>query len=286
METVARFARAIAPDGFLFLAHSETLLGVSGDFHLQHSHSCFYYCRRAPSVRYREPGKGTASARDLQVVPPILSSGLLTEAIRAAALGSSTLDERSVPETGERERSELAHEAGGPKPNRSVCFDQAMELVQAGHVHEALSVVQQVYPKDDGADRDVIALAAAILAELGRTKEAAQLCSSLLGVDDLNPSAHYLMGFCNEQNGWRATAIERYQTAIYLDPTFAMPHLHLGMLFRREADLHRARHELAEAALLLAREDSARILLFGNGFSRGTLLDLCRSELRLCESHP
>ena len=34
------------------------------------------------------------------------------------------------------------------------------------------------------------------------------------------------------------------------------------------------------ASILLAREDASRLLLFGGGFSRDTLLQLCRTELR------
>ena len=62
-----------------------------------------------------------------------------------------------------------------------------------------------------------------------------------------------------------------------------MPHLRLGLMFRREGDLRGARRELENASALLAQEDSARVLLFGGGFSRDTLIDLCSSELRLCQ---
>jgi chemotaxis protein methyltransferase CheR len=33
---------------------------------------------------------------------------------------------------------------------------------------------------------------------------------------------------------------------------------------------------------LVDREDSARILLFGGGFTRDALVESCRSELRAC----
>jgi chemotaxis protein methyltransferase CheR len=42
-----------------------------------------------------------------------------------------------------------------------------------------------------------------------------------------------------------------------------------------EGDLPGARREFQNAAMLLAREDAARILLFGGGFSRSTLINLC-----------
>ena len=56
--------------------------------------------------------------------------------------------------------------------------------------------------------------------------------------------------------------------AIYLDPRFAMPRLHLGLLARRAGERTRAHDELGRALDLLAREEPSRILLFGGGFSR------------------
>ena len=68
--------------------------------------------------------------------------------------------------------------------------------------------------------------------------------------------------------------------AVYLDPAFAMPRLHLGLMARRAADRDGARRELAQALVLLKREDASRLLLFGGGFSRDALIALCRSALR------
>jgi hypothetical protein len=39
---------------------------------------------------------------------------------------------------------------------------------------------------------------------------------------------------------------------------------------------------LEHALSLFDREDSARILLFGGGFTRDALVESCRSELRAC----
>jgi chemotaxis protein methyltransferase CheR len=59
-----------------------------------------------------------------------------------------------------------------------------------------------------------------------------------------------------------------------------MPHLHLGIMAKRRGDLVIAVRELRRALMLLVREDSSRVLLFGGGFSRDTLLQFLRAELR------
>jgi len=119
--------------------------------------------------------------------------------------------------------------------------------------------------------------------ERGQLDEAARLCASLLALDDLNAAAHYLTALCHEQAGRLTAAIDSYRVGVYLDRAFAMPHLRLGLMFRREGDLRSARREFQNASMLLAQEDAARVLLFGGGFSRSNLIDLCASELRLCE---
>jgi chemotaxis protein methyltransferase CheR len=155
--------------------------------------------------------------------------------------------------------------------------------MKAEQYDEALATLQALAPADR-LDPDVLLLTAIIQVERGKLDQAAALCSSLLALDGLNAAAHYLTALCHEHGGRRAAAIDSYRVGVYLDSAFAMPHLRLGLMFRREGDLPGARRELQNASMLLAQEDPARVLLFGGGFSRSTLIDLCASELRLCEA--
>jgi chemotaxis protein methyltransferase CheR len=54
----------------------------------------------------------------------------------------------------------------------------------------------------------------------------------------------------------------------------------LGILAKRTGVDTSAQRELGQALVLLANEDASRILLFGGGFSRDALLQLCRTQLR------
>jgi chemotaxis protein methyltransferase CheR len=123
-----------------------------------------------------------------------------------------------------------------------------------------------------------------LLIDLGNLDRASEISLLLVARDDLNAAAHYLMALCHELSERRQAAIASYRVGIFLDRSFAMPHLRLGMMFRRDGDLIGARRELENAAGLMAHEDPARLLLFSGGFSRHTLLELCDSELRLCEA--
>jgi chemotaxis protein methyltransferase CheR len=87
---------------------------------------------------------------------------------------------------------------------------------------------------------------------------------------------------CREQEGAVGRAIDHNRAAANLDPTFAMPRLHLGLLMRRSGDREGARREFAQALELFRREGESRILMFGGGFGRQALIDLCESALRQC----
>ena len=88
-----------------------------------------------------------------------------------------------------------------------------------------------------------------------------------------------LLALCAAGAGKLDEATRNDRIAIYLDPAFAMPHLHLGLMLRKTGEAGAARQELARARSLLEREDPARILLFGGGFGRSALLELCSAEL-------
>jgi chemotaxis protein methyltransferase CheR len=75
-------------------------------------------------------------------------------------------------------------------------------------------------------------------------------------------------------------AIEHDRVATYLDPAFAMPRLHMGLLAGRAGDRETARRELLQAVDLLKREDASRLLLFGGGFGREALMGLCEAALK------
>jgi chemotaxis protein methyltransferase CheR len=108
------------------------------------------------------------------------------------------------------------------------------------------------------------------------------MCHRLLLQDDMNAGAHYVLALCREGHGDPAGTLHHDRIASYLDSSFAMPHLHLGLLFRRLGDTEAARLELTEARRLLQGEEAARLLLFGGGFGRSALLSLCDAELKAC----
>jgi chemotaxis protein methyltransferase CheR len=105
-------------------------------------------------------------------------------------------------------------------------------------------------------------------------------------LDELDGAAHYVLALCHAGAGRTELAVYHHQVAAYLAPDFSMPRLQLGLLYRRAGQLEAARRELGEARALLEREDGSRLLLFGGGFGRAALLELCAAELQSLRGSP
>lgn len=239
---VARLTAALAPGGVLFLGHAESLRGLSNDYSLESSHDTFYYRRE------RRP---TAA-------PPVraVSSMLPTAAPVAPALPA---------------------DPAPPGPSEDV-LDRVRDLVSLERFDQALEALALLSPAEQEAAGVVILRAVARLG-IGDVDAAAADCNRLLAGGEGSVEAHVVLALVAEHRGDRRGAIEHHRAALYLDPEFALAHLHLGRIQRREGRLDEARHALGQALELLVREETSRLLLFGGGFSRAGLVALCRTEL-------
>jgi chemotaxis protein methyltransferase CheR len=269
---VARIGRALKAGGYLFLGHAETLRGLSNDFHLRHTHETFYYQLKDPLERLTPLLTAVAPPRGPPPgLVPDVASGAWFDTIRRAAERVEILTRASVP----------AHPHAGFRVAPATLawsLEAVLDLVREERFAEALETMQRL-PPEAGRDPDVLLLRAALLTQRGQLTEAEEACARLLDVDGLNAGAHYLLALCREGVRDLTGAENHDQAAIYLDPGFAMPHLHLGLLARRAGDRTVAQDELGQALLLLQREDRSRVMLFGGGFSREALVALCRTEL-------
>lgn len=269
-RAVRRISRSLAPGGYLFLGHAENLRGLSQDFELCHTHGTFYYRRKAelePNLVLR-PVPSPASSAQPNLPLDWASSWL--ETVQRSSDRIRALTEKPISELARPPLSATASVA----PDLSL----ALQLLAHERFGEALDVLQQL-PPSSARDPDAVLLRAALLTHSGKLEDAERACTELLVLDGLSAGAHYLRALCRERSGNTRAAVEHAQTATYLDPGFAMPHLHLGLMARRTGDRVTAQRELEQAALLLQREDPSRLLLFGGGFNRDSLIALCRSEL-------
>jgi chemotaxis protein methyltransferase CheR len=250
---VRRISQALLPGGFLFLGHAETLRGITPEFHLCHTHDTFYYQQRGACE--------VAAPATWRPHPQEPVEDFLPQVVESTASGGYAIQTPLMA------------------PARAWDLSLVLEAVRHERFADALALIGSL-PADAHEDPDALLLRAVLLTNHGRINEAEEVCRRLLALDELNAGAHYLMALCREHDGETQRAIEHGLKAIYVDPGFAMPHLHLGILATRSGDAATAQRELGQALILLASEDASRILLFGGGFSRDALLQLCGTQLR------
>jgi chemotaxis protein methyltransferase CheR len=269
-DIVGRIAAAMTPGGHLFLGHAENLRGLSDAFDLHHTHQTFYYVRRPDEPASHPQPAVTAPAAAPRQLPP--EQGHVSGANDSwfHAIGRAT--ERVAAIIGQRPADEAAAvpESRPPQPSIAV----ALALMSEERHEEALHAVG-----GGELDADRLLLRAVLLANLGRVSEARQASHLTLGADAFNAGAHYVLALCAEREGELALAVAHDETAVYLDATFAMPHLHMGLLTRRMADAAAAGRHFRAARDLLGREDASRIMLFGGGFSRQALIQVCETQM-------
>jgi chemotaxis protein methyltransferase CheR len=285
---VARLSRSLAPGGFLFLGYAETLRGLSHDFHLRHTHGTFYYQRRGDTGQPGDdrPAQGAAASESAAVpstfvAPERLLPGLVApdnswvETIRRASERVHALTSSPTPPSRDPANPGVAVTRAGPAPWD---LGPAIDLIGQERFAEADALLTAL-PAASDRDADVLLLKAVLLSHGGDLAAAEQHCAKVLEIDSMSAGAHYLTALCREDAGDRVDAADHDRVAAYLDPAFAMPRLHLGLLARRAGDQIAARRELAEALILLQREDPLRLLLFGGGFGRQALIALCQAQL-------
>lgn len=240
---LSALARSLAPGGYLFLGHAETARLAESCFALEHSHDTYYY---------RKQEVTPASAR--------------------AALPVTSLAGRRIPGPSAEAR-ELTLEPLSPRG-----LDEARALFIGERFVEAEAVLRGLAPRE-AESPEALLLLGAVLLNSGRGPAVEAVCRRALASDEFSAGAHYLLALYYDQAGEFGLAVKGYEAAAYLDSRFSLPHLRLGLLAKRGGDRGQARRALAQALALLPAEDDARLALFGGGFGRAALEQLCRAEL-------
>lgn len=283
---VNRFAQALIPGGYLFLGHSETLRGISRAFHLRSDANTFFYQRRHPE----EPLESSATFELWQQA--LQTSYSSAENIPAGEDSPPIpwVPDDSWVETTQRVSERIEQITAQRQKNSATAvplspldWAHVMDLYSCERYAEVEKLLETPAWSEN---RDALLLRAVVLTNHGRLQEAEKVCKTLLVADEFNAGASYLLALCCEHAGNLASAETHLQSAAYLDPKFAMPHLQLGRLARRCGKLDIAQQYFSKALELLALEDSARLLLFGGGFSRAMLSIICRDELIACGGNP
>lgn len=265
VRAIDGLCRLLRPGGYLFLGPAETLRGVSRSFALCHTHDTFYY---------RHPEKGGA----VKGQPPVAAPSVM-ENVPAMGVDTEWFDaiqrsmERVAAMSSSRKKTKSAVAGVVVNPMEKLLALAAQER-HAEALEEFLGLPEEIRSSEPGQ-----VVHASLLAQMGRRKEAEQLCRGVLAQNAMSAEAHYVLAMTVDPANVSQT-MEHAETAAYLDEGFAMAQLQAGLLYLKKRDKERAKKALERAVRAFAHEDARRITLFGGGFSREGLRSVCEAELK------
>lgn len=249
-RSVARLEQALTPDGCMFLGPSETLRGLSESFEAVQASEAFYFQR----------GRGNAATHRARSIMPL-----------ATPLPLPVPRPVDVPPP--PKPVEAPGRVDGPA--------RVWRLLEEERYTEARDWLEGLAEQEQEQSLSRL-LRAAIHLHSGAFREAERLGEALAESGMQGAAAHYLVGLCREQAGDTHSARGCYERAVHMEPTFALGHLRLGMLARRDGARTTARVALRLALTLLANEQPLHLMLFGGGFGRHGLMQVCQRELWAC----
>ncbi|MFZ2060160.1 MAG: protein-glutamate O-methyltransferase CheR [Candidatus Binatus sp.] len=158
-EVIARFARVLAPDGFLFLSHAEPLRGISQAFHVEHAQDSYYYVLRKAAESPALPRSAALPFRFRNDAPRALAPSMSATSPISASYQTSSLiaSNRAGVKPAPVEPAPPRLEAAAPRPSLSL----GAALMKAEQYDEALATLEALAPADR-LDPDVLLLMAII----------------------------------------------------------------------------------------------------------------------------
>lgn len=260
-----RLQGLLAPGGYLFLGHSETLRGFTRAFDACHSDDAFYYRLRDAQAIPADPECPIGAPSGPEALEPATESAAWLEAIERSAARVTQLTQAN-------------HASPAPKSvtateDAEETWREALALLRQERYAEAAARTR------GGEEPRLLLILAVALRNQNRTAEAEQACRRALAIAPADAEAMYQLAVCREHDGDAAGALHCAQQAIICDPGFAMPWLLVARLGRRSGDSGVARRALEEALRLLPQQSATRTFLFAGGFPREALIDCCLRDL-------
>lgn len=246
-ESIAVFESTLKPSGYLFLGHSESLLGIDHGLELVDLGDTFAY--RRPDVSSAELDRAASSKR-----PPDTWEGISKGTVarieghlrserarrpeREVPVPVSTTPDTPVPTSGLPTKvpaSGRGSPSGTDMERRPPAEPSSSVPTEGAQLKEAVAAAQGLLEKGEpGAARRLIER------ELTRHPTAAPL--------------HFLMGSALHVEGQEEEAAKAFSRAIYCDSRFSLAYFYRGAVFEAVGKIDSALRDFKAAARLL-RED-------------------------------
>ena len=252
-QIVDNFSQCLDEKGFLFLGHSETLLGISEMFSMVDFGNTHIYKKKndvindTPPVKLKQQSK---SIRSEYANRDVLSRK--TSKRNGVALTNGSLANKSfVSKT--------------KKPKNANDFN-----VGAGTV-DGKTLINYYLAKGKSA------------ADTGNYASASECYQKVLDVDPLCVEAHFFMALVSENLSEIDRAVEAYQKTIYIDESCVLAHFNLARLYRLAGNQRDAVREYKNTVRKLQQFSEDEEIKFSGGFSVKLINEICYQKLEQLE---
>ena len=256
IDTIAsvmnKFGASLNKNGYLFIGYSESLQFITDKFRMLDWQEAIYYCRSDSDL---VPGDRLPVEQKFNF-----------EEFRDEPLPAES--DTGIKEPAEQFVAEDIQEMLA-RINKSIYlkrYDYALDLIAGAHKIDIQAV-------------DPYCLAAEVLANQGKLKEAKEQIEGALKLNSFFAPAHYLYGsFCLEQEQF-SEAQQSLKKAIYLDDQFVLAHFALANLYKNQDKPSEAIREYRNTLNLLAKLALTDMIAYSGGFNAAVISGACKDNL-------
>ncbi len=267
-RVIENFYNSLVPEGYLFLGHTETLWQITDKFERVEFPQTFIYQKKSSPVR-------EDATKPFIALPEVRIEDL------TRSTGSTTLSELSPKgledwvSTKEKDTSKsVLQETMSRLQGKSEPLQQAEPSLDRA----SLPFPDRVIPQDK--NRILAYLADAThLANQARYREAADVLTKIIELDNLSVEAYYLLGVLSYKSGNLKEAETQFRKVIYVTPDSALAYFNLGNIYLYQRKFGEAAREFRNAIRLSEKRPQDEQIRFCEDFTVDFLLRACRNNL-------
>jgi len=267
-RVIDNFYNCLAPHGYLFLGHTETLWQITNKFERVEFPQAFIYQKRLNPVR-----EGP--------LPPFV-------AVPGSKFGNFTPIKETFKERWIFSKELIAGLQEKPDPfeqiEDSICRVppspgiKEIESECQGKARDALSSPIHLNAQD-AIDAQTHLARAILLANEAKYKEAVNTLLKVIEVDSLNIEAYYFLGVLSYKSNEFKEAEAHFRKVVYLDPDSVLAYYNLGNIYLYQRRLTEAVREFRNVSRLLEKRPKDEQIRFCEDFTAEFLLRACRKTL-------
>jgi len=261
-ELVDKLYNALVDEGWLAVSPSECSQTLFSRFVTVNFPGAVVY-RKGGVEERRSLARATPLPQGLATGEPFATPRGLLEEPRVATTAAVTAE---IPAAGLQEAS--AGLAGLP-----AALVHAEHAFSEGRYAEAVDTLLPAFASSAiGRGPRAFSLMARAYANQGKLTEALQWTSRWIDADRIEPAAYYLHAMILQEQGEWLGARRALQSAVYLQPDFALAHFALGNLARADARAAEASRHFANALRSLRQRSPDEPLPDSDGITVGRLM--------------